>query len=38
MEKVEIRKIIEDIIITIFNKAPAFKQGINDSFIHICIF
>ena len=23
---------------TIFNKAPAFKQGINDSFIHICIF
>lgn len=27
-----------DYIFTIFNKAPVFKQGINDSFIHICIF
>ena len=25
-------------VLTIFNKAPAFKQGINDSFIHLCIF
>lgn len=25
-------------MLTIFRKAPAFKQGINDSFIHICIF
>lgn len=24
--------------VTIFRKAPAFKQGINDYFDHLCIF
>lgn len=27
-----------DIDLTIFNKAPAFKQGINTSFGHLYIF
>ena len=32
------QKSIRFFFVTIFRKAPAFKQGINDYFDHLCIF
>ena len=39
MNRMDITKHPSDFFfVTIFRKAPAFKQGINDYFDHLCIF